>query len=97
MLKRAYISAIIAAVAAIFGFSGLLDGAAPVAKGICYAFGAFSGLSLLFSLFEEVGEPASAQPQLTPVEISPQLVFNFATEQQALTPLPVSPITTYAS
>ena len=96
MLKRAYISAIVAAVAAIFGFSGLLDGAAPVAKGICYAFGAFSGLSLLFSLFEEVSEPLP-QPQLAPLEPAPQLVFNFATDQPALTPIPVTPLTTYAS
>jgi uncharacterized membrane protein YtjA (UPF0391 family) len=93
MLKRAYISAIIAAVAGIFGFSGLLNEAAPVAKGICYAFGALSGLSLLFSLFED----SSEQPklQLAPVEVPPQLVFNFAAEQPALTPLPVkaAPVT----
>ena len=96
MLKRALISAIIAAVAAIFGFSGLLDGAAPVAKGICYAFGVFSGLSLLFSLFEEVSEPLS-QPQLAPVEPVPQLVFNFAAEQPTLKPIAVTPVATYAS
>jgi uncharacterized membrane protein YtjA (UPF0391 family) len=96
MLKRAYISAIIAAVAAVFGFSGLLDGAAPVAKGICYAFGAFSGLSLLFSLFEEVSEPLP-QPQLAPVEPVPQLVFNFAAEQPTLKPIPVTPVATYAN
>jgi uncharacterized membrane protein YtjA (UPF0391 family) len=107
MLKRAYISAIIAAVAAIFGFSGLLNEAAPVAKGICYAFGALSGLSLLFSLFEDTSEPLAPQPQLIPVEVAPQLVFNFAAEQPALTPilvtpaqattLPVAPIPAYAS
>lgn len=90
MLKRAYISAIIAAVAAVFGFSGLLDGAAPVAKGISYAFGAFSGLSLLFSLFEEVSEPLP-QPQLAPIEPAPQLVFSFAEEQPALRPIPTYP------
>jgi uncharacterized membrane protein YtjA (UPF0391 family) len=91
MLKRAYISAIVAAFAAILGFSGLLNGAAPVAKGICYAFGAFSGLSLLFSLFEDVSEPVAAQPQLAPVEDPPQLVFNFAPDQPALTPIPIQP------
>lgn len=91
MLKRAYISAIIAAVAAIFGFSGLLNEAAPVAKGICYAFGALSGLSLLFSLFEDASEPLAPQPQLIPAEVAPQLVFNFTAEQPALTPLPVKP------
>jgi uncharacterized membrane protein YtjA (UPF0391 family) len=102
MLKRAYQSAIIAAVAAVFGFSGLLDeGAAPVARGICYAFGAFSGLSLLFSLFEDASDSISLQSNLAPVEV-PQLVFNFASEQPALTPLPaspapVTPVPTYAS
>ena len=91
MLKRAYISAIIAAVGAIFGFSGLLNEAEPVAKGICYAFGALSGLSLLFSLFEDVSEPPT--PQLAPVQVPPQLVLNFAPEQPALTPLPATPAT----
>jgi uncharacterized membrane protein YtjA (UPF0391 family) len=90
MLKRAYISAIIAAVAGIFGFSGLLnEEAAPVAKGICYAFGALSCLSLLFSLFEDSTEQPKLQ--LAPVEVSPQLMFNFAPEQPALTPIPVKP------
>jgi uncharacterized membrane protein YtjA (UPF0391 family) len=91
MLKRAYISAIIAAVAAILGFSGVLNEAAAVAKGICYAFGALSGLSLLFSLFEDISEPSTPKTQLAPVEVPPQLVFNFAPEQPALTPLPVTP------
>jgi uncharacterized membrane protein YtjA (UPF0391 family) len=90
MLKRAYISAVIAAVAAIFGFSGLLNGAEPVAKGICYAFGALTGLSLLFSLFEEVDQPLVQEVQLAPAEPAPQLVFNFAAEQPALTPIPVT-------
>ena len=89
MLKRAYVSAIIAAVGAIFGFSGLLNEAAPVAKGICYAFGALSVLSLLFSLFEDARE--HPKPQLAPLEATPQLVFNFVPEQPALTPLPVTP------
>jgi uncharacterized membrane protein YtjA (UPF0391 family) len=88
MLKRAYVSAIIAAVGAIFGFSGLLNEAVPVAKGICYAFGALSGLSLLFSLFEDANQQPN--PQLAPVEVPPQLVFNFVPEQSALTPLPVT-------
>lgn len=91
MLKRAYISAIIAAVAAILGFSGVLNEAAPVAKGISYVFGALSGLSLLFSLFEDATEPLAPQPQLIPVEVAPQLVFNFDAEQPALTPIPVNP------
>jgi uncharacterized membrane protein YtjA (UPF0391 family) len=88
MLKRAYISAVIAAVAAIFGFSGLLDGAAPIAQGISYAFAAFCGVSLLFSLFEDVSESLAQQTESTPQEPAPQLVFNFAGEQPALRTIP---------
>ena len=84
MLKRAYISAVIAAIAAIFGFSGLLDGAAPIAKGVSYAFGAFCGVSLLFSLFEDMSEPRVEQLQPITEESAPQLVFNFAVEEPVL-------------
>jgi uncharacterized membrane protein YtjA (UPF0391 family) len=87
MLKRAYFSAVIAAIAAIFGFSGLLQDAAPIAKGVSYAFAAFCGLSLLFSLFEDVSEPPPP-PQLTSQDAAPQLVFNFSAEQPALSPIP---------
>lgn len=84
MLKRAYISAVIAAIAAIFGFSGLLDGAAAIAKGISYAFGGFCAVSLLFSLFEDADE--SALPEAT-TEVAPQLVFNFPADEPALRPV----------
>lgn len=87
MLKRAYISAVVAAIAAIFGFSGLLDGAAPIAKGISYAFGAFCGLSLLFSLFEDVSEPRVEQLPTATEEPTPQMVFNFVAEQPVLSPV----------
>ena len=80
MLKRAYISAVIAAVAAIFGFSGWLDGAAPIAKGVSYAFGAFCGVSLLFSLFEDADEPQFEDQ----TEEAPQLVFNFPADKPTL-------------
>lgn len=87
MLKRAYISAVVAAMAAIFGFSGLLDGAAPIVKGISYAFAGFSAVSLLFSLFEDASGPP---PVARPTEgVAPQLVFNFLTEEPALRPAPV--------
>jgi uncharacterized membrane protein YtjA (UPF0391 family) len=87
MLKRAYISAVIAAIAAIFGFSGLLNGAAPVARVTCFAFAAFCGLSLLFSLFDDVSEPPAEQPELLPEAPAPQLVFDFTTEQPRLAPV----------
>jgi uncharacterized membrane protein YtjA (UPF0391 family) len=57
MLKRARISFGIASIAAIFGFTGILQAAAPVAQALCYLLMAFSGLSLLFSLFEEPSRP----------------------------------------
>ncbi len=84
MLKRAYISAVIAVIAAIFGFSGLLDGAAPIAKGVSYAFAGFCAVSLLLSLFEDVDEPPV--PELAD-NVAPQLVFNFSAEQPGLTPV----------
>jgi len=84
MLKRAYISAVIAAIAAIFGFSGLLDGAAPIVKGICYVSAGFCGLSLVFSLFEDVKKLEKP----TPAKPSPQLVFNFAADQADLKTIP---------
>jgi uncharacterized membrane protein YtjA (UPF0391 family) len=83
MLKRAFISAVIASLAAIFGFSGLLDGAAPIAKVISYALGAFSVVSLLFSLFEDAPEPVLQEPQTA---TEPQLVFSFAAERPVLLP-----------
>jgi uncharacterized membrane protein YtjA (UPF0391 family) len=84
MLKRAYISAAIAAISAMFGFSGLLDGAAPIAKGVCYAFGGFCAVSLLFSLFEDLDEPEVQHPA---EKLAPQLVFNFSADKPALTPV----------
>jgi uncharacterized membrane protein YtjA (UPF0391 family) len=86
MLKRAYISAVIAVLSAMFGFSGLLDGAAPIAKAIAYAFGAFCGLSLLFSLFEDAEEAPVVEGG---VELTPQLVFNFPAEKPILAPVHV--------
>ena len=57
MLKRAGISLIIALVAAVLGFGGLLDHTAVVAQAFAYVFSGFCLLSLLFSLFEEKPEP----------------------------------------
>jgi uncharacterized membrane protein YtjA (UPF0391 family) len=53
MLKRAAICVVIAFVAAIFGFTGILHWTDGIAQSICVLFGAVSFLSLLFSLFEE--------------------------------------------
>ena len=86
MLKRAYISAVIAAIAAMFGFSGLLDGAAPIAKGICYVFGGVCAVSLLFSLFEDADASA---PEPATQAAAPQLVVDFSQDEPALTPIHV--------
>jgi len=40
--------------AAVFGFSGILRGTAPIAQVVFYLSLGFSALSILFSLFEEV-------------------------------------------
>src|SRR5947209_15952322 len=59
MLKRAQISSVIAVIAGLFGFSGILHGSASIAQTVFYLFGALSVLSLLFGLFEEVTDSTS--------------------------------------
>jgi len=58
MLKRAAISVVIAFIAAIFGFTGILRWTDGIAQSVCIVFSAVSFLSLLFSLFEEPERPA---------------------------------------
>ena len=55
MLKRAGICVEIAVVAALLGFTGLLESTAPIAQVVFFACVAFSSLSLLFCLFEDCG------------------------------------------
>ena len=81
MLKRARISFGIASMAALFGFSGLLEGVAPIAQTLFYILMSFSALSLLFSLFEE---PASSNVQMLEARLAQrgpsgpyQLVLDF--------------------
>jgi uncharacterized membrane protein YtjA (UPF0391 family) len=64
MLKRAAISVVIAFIAAIFGFTGILRWTDGIAQSICLVFGAISFLSLLFSLFEEPATPSVRQIRL---------------------------------
>ena len=61
MLKRAAICVVIAFIAAIFGFTGILRWTDGIAQSICLVFGAISFLSLLFSLFEEPAMPSVRQ------------------------------------
>jgi uncharacterized membrane protein YtjA (UPF0391 family) len=57
MLKRAAHFVVIAFIAAIFGFTGILHWTAVIAQSVCFVCLAISVLSLLFSLFEECSEP----------------------------------------
>lgn len=57
MLKRAALCVIIAFIAAIFGFTGLLRSTAGIAQSVCVLCLGIAVLSLLFSLFEEPAEP----------------------------------------
>ena len=53
MFRRAGISFGIASIIAVFGFTGILETTAPIARVLFYVATAFSALSLVFSLFEE--------------------------------------------
>ena len=53
MFKRARISLVIGTIAAVFGFTGLLEMSDVMARSVCYGSTAFATLSFLFGLFEE--------------------------------------------
>jgi uncharacterized membrane protein YtjA (UPF0391 family) len=57
MLRRAANYVVIALIAAIFGFTGLLHWTAGIARSVFFVFLGLSILSLLFSLFEEPSTP----------------------------------------
>lgn len=60
MLKRAASCLVIALIAALFGFTGLLRWTAGIAQSVFFVFFGLCVLSLLFSLFEE---PANTAPR----------------------------------
>ena len=70
MLKRAVNCVIIALIAAIFGFTGILRFTAPIAQSVCFVCAGFAVLSLLFSLFEE---PAAPRARKLRIETRPQV------------------------
>lgn len=70
MLRRARIWLLIAAVAASFGFTGLLRNTAMIAQGVFFASSAFAVLSLLFGLFEET-EPAAPRTEPQQAKVIP--------------------------
>ncbi|HZR17041.1 MAG TPA: DUF1328 domain-containing protein [Verrucomicrobiae bacterium] len=57
MLKRAANCVVVALIAAIFGFTGVLHWTAPIAQSVFFVCIAVAVLSLLFSLFEEPAAP----------------------------------------
>ncbi len=56
MLRRAGVSSLLAAVAALLGFTGLLQSTALIVQMAFFVFVAFAFLSLIFSLFEPAGK-----------------------------------------
>jgi len=60
MLKRAANCFVIAVIAAIFGFTGILHWTAIIAQSVFFVCLGFIILSLLFSLFEEPANPDEA-------------------------------------
>ena len=63
MIKRACISGMIALIAAVFGFGGILETSAKIAQTVCFAFLALCAVSLLLSLFEEQTSPLPVAPE----------------------------------
>jgi len=52
---------VIALVAALLGFTGVLHNSAEIVRFVFYVVAAFSGLSLLFALFEETGSQSKGR------------------------------------
>jgi uncharacterized membrane protein YtjA (UPF0391 family) len=72
MLKRAANCVVIAFVAAIFGFTGILHWTAGIAQSVFFVCIGLSILSLLFSLFEETVIPHEGKIAVKPViEVRP--------------------------
>jgi uncharacterized membrane protein YtjA (UPF0391 family) len=59
MLKRAGNFVVIALIAAMFGFTGILRWTAVIAQSVFFVVGALCLLSLLLSLFEEPTTPGA--------------------------------------
>jgi uncharacterized membrane protein YtjA (UPF0391 family) len=66
MLRRAANFMVIALIAAMFGFTGLLYWTAFIAQSVFYVCVGVSILSLLFSLFEEPSMPETRETAVTP-------------------------------
>ena len=66
MLRRAAYCLVVALIAAIFGFTGILQWTAGIAQSVFFVCFALCVLSLLFSLFEEPAAPGTREISLHP-------------------------------
>jgi uncharacterized membrane protein YtjA (UPF0391 family) len=68
MLRRAANFMVIALIAAILGFTGLLHWTAFIAQSVFFVCVGVSILSLLFSLFEDPSMPDAREPRELPIK-----------------------------
>ena len=68
MLKRARLTALIAAIAAIFGFTGIVESTAVIAQTVFYPLAGLTLLSLLLCLFEESPASLNQRPLTMPAD-----------------------------
>ncbi len=66
MLRRAAYCMVIALIAAMFGFTGLLHNTEGIAQSVFFVCFGMSVLSLLFSLFEEPARPGTRELRIKP-------------------------------
>ena len=71
MIHRALIFMVLALIAALFGFTGILQTTAPLAQIAFFALAAFSLLSMLFALFEV--EPVVRKPEFVREQLTSSL------------------------
>ena len=81
MIKRARIWLLIALIGGFFGFTGVLHSTAVLAQDLFYLCSAFAVLSVLFSLFEEQGEPTSVSQETTMASVVP--LHDFVRQRRA--------------
>ncbi len=81
MLKRAANCVVIALIAAIFGFTGILHWTAGIAQSVFFVCVGVCVLSLLFSLFEE---PSTLEARELPIETQAQTVAKPALQSARL-------------
>ena len=82
MLRRARNWLVLAVIAAVFGFAGVLRSTAVLAQGLFYISSSFAVLSVLFSFFEE----ESASKRASQVQTQPSVIPLHVVEALDTTP-----------